>query len=149
MFLLIPGAIDFGMPSSRFPLTRKKCTFEFCLSQRICFRVDLMEEYVSLYVASLPSELFVLHLNFSSETSIYPSFFNHLRSAVPMSFLIFQKVLFSSTEKGRIAIVRQINPSIHVEGTLSVAQELRRFLPRIEHSTPQQLPGLIQTLLRI
>ncbi len=48
-----------------------------------------------------------------------------------------QRFLFCETEVGKMSLVRQIEPEIHIDGESSTVEQLRRFIPRlIEVKTP-------------
>lgn len=55
-----------------------------------------------------------------------------------------RKVVFCETETGRVSIVRQIEPDLHVDETASVVSELQRFVKFVAFISPQAkaTPGL-------
>lgn len=48
-------------------------------------------------------------------------------------------VLFCSTLDGKVSMVRQLEPDLHVDGTAKTIDDLKRFLPQLLHITQ---PGL-------
>lgn len=41
------------------------------------------------------------------------------------------RLLFCSTPEGKVSIVRQIEPDLHIDGHVSTVEELRRFMPQL------------------
>jgi len=42
-----------------------------------------------------------------------------------------QRLLFCSTQAGKLSIVRQIEPELHMDGDAATVEELRRFVPHL------------------
>lgn len=48
-------------------------------------------------------------------------------------FAFVQRLLFYSNEIGKAAIIRQLNPHLHIDGELTTLQNIARFLPKVVH----------------
>jgi hypothetical protein len=42
-----------------------------------------------------------------------------------------QRFLFCDTEVGKMSLVRQIEPEVHIDGESSTVEQLKRFIPRL------------------
>jgi hypothetical protein len=51
------------------------------------------------------------------------------------------KLLFCSTLEGKVSIVRQLEPDLHIDGHPATIESLRRFMPKLLHVVG---PGLQQ-----
>jgi hypothetical protein len=45
------------------------------------------------------------------------------------------KILFCSTAEGKISMVRQLEPDLHIDAAAPTVQELKRFMPQLLHVT--------------
>ncbi|KAG1678379.1 hypothetical protein FOA52_015145 [Chlamydomonas sp. UWO 241] len=43
------------------------------------------------------------------------------------------RCLFCSTNEGKVAIVRQLEPELHLDGSATTVNDLRRFIPALVH----------------
>jgi hypothetical protein len=66
------------------------------------------------------------------------SFRRSLQGSVPV--LAPQRVLFYSSAVGRMAIVRQVNPSVHIEHDLSFCEKLKPHVKKIVHVNASAKP---------
>eukprot|EP00877_Chromochloris_zofingiensis_P010014 jgi/Chrzof1/5266/Cz15g20020.t1 len=46
------------------------------------------------------------------------------------------KVLFCSTLEGKVSLVRQLEPDLHIDGHARTIEDLQRFMPQLLHITP-------------
>ena len=51
------------------------------------------------------------------------------------------RCLFCDTDVGRTALVRQLEPDVHVDAGAASVAELARFLPRVVHVTGASAPS--------
>lgn len=56
--------------------------------------------------------------------------------------LMKEKVLFCSTENGRISFVRQLEPDWHIDSSPDIVQQLARFIKYELHISPQRVERL-------
>lgn len=49
---------------------------------------------------------------------------------------LVQRLLFYSNDIGKAAIIRQLNPHLHIDGELRTLQNIARFLPKVVHIGP-------------